>query len=131
MGIVCRISRPYHTSLLLENEIHVSDSIRWTVQDRYGNKIYLTEERWLHIIEPINHPEMAYYEEHLQDTIQFGHRKQDTLNSQKYRYSKDFADLAEYNTHIVAIVLCRFREGPDGTSLPNNYIVTAYQKEIW
>jgi len=24
---------------------------KWTVQDRYGNTIYLTEERWKHILE--------------------------------------------------------------------------------
>lgn len=24
---------------------------KWTVQDRYGNDIYLTEERWQHILE--------------------------------------------------------------------------------
>lgn len=34
---------------------------RWTVRDRYGNDIYLTHERWKHIIEPINHPDMSDY----------------------------------------------------------------------
>jgi hypothetical protein len=24
---------------------------KWTVQDRYGNEIYLTAERWHHILE--------------------------------------------------------------------------------
>jgi hypothetical protein len=24
---------------------------KWTVQDRYGNTIYLTEERWYHILD--------------------------------------------------------------------------------
>lgn len=57
-------------------------------------------------------------------------RKQDPLNPQKYRYIKPFDDLAEDNTHIIAIVLFRFSEGPDGQPVPNNYIVTAYQKEI-
>jgi hypothetical protein len=38
--------------------------------------------------------------------------------------------LGEENTHIVAIVLFRFREGDGGRPVPNNYIVTAYQKEI-
>ena len=42
---------------------------RWTVYDRFGNAIYLTEERWEHITEPINHPEMAEYEEELKETI--------------------------------------------------------------
>jgi len=32
---------------------------RWTVRDRYGNEIYLTQERWDHIIESTNHPEMV------------------------------------------------------------------------
>ena len=38
---------------------------RWTVRDRLGNEIYLTHERWEHIIESFNHPEMIFYEEHL------------------------------------------------------------------
>jgi hypothetical protein len=31
---------------------------------------------------------------------------------------------------MVAIVLFRFRQGADGKPLPNNYIVTAYMKEL-
>jgi hypothetical protein len=104
---------------------------RWTIRDRVGYVIYLTEERWAHIIEPINHPEMAAYEEHLKEVLRSGQRKQDVLNPQKYRYSQAFADLVEDNTHIVAIVLFRFSEGEDGKPLPNNYIVTAYQKAVW
>ncbi len=42
---------------------------RRTVQDRYGNDIYPTDERWEHITEPINHPEMRDYEEELKATI--------------------------------------------------------------
>lgn len=104
---------------------------RWTVQDRDGNQVYLTNERWEHIIDPINHPEMIDYEEHLKDVIRSGRRKQDPLNSQKYRYSQAFNDLVEDNTHIVAIVLFRFSEGEDGKPIPNNYTVTAYQKAVW
>ncbi len=103
---------------------------RWTVRDRDGHEIYLTQERWDHITEPINHPEMIAYEEHLKDTIRSGRRKQDSLNPQKYRYTKAFDDLVEYNTHLVVIVLFRFSEDVDGKPIPNNYIVTAYQKEI-
>jgi hypothetical protein len=105
-------------------------SIRWTVRDHFGNEIYLTRERWEHIVEPINHPEMEEFEENLKKTIQSGKRKQDTLNPQKYRYVKAFENLAEDNTHIIAIVLFRFKEGEVGEPAPNNYIVTAYQKEI-
>jgi len=87
-------------------------------------------ERWEHIVEPVSHPEMSAYEQHLKSTIQSGRRRQDPLNPQKYRHTKAFDDLAEDNTHIVAIVLFRFREAPQGEPMPNNYIVTAYQKEI-
>lgn len=101
---------------------------RWTVRDRYDNDIYLTEERWEHIIDPENHPEMEFSEENIKETIRSGRRSQDPLNPQKYRYIKSFDDLVEDNTHIVAIVLCRYKEGEDGQPVPNNYIVTAYQK---
>ena len=104
--------------------------IRWKIHDRYGNEIYLTHERWQHIIAPINHPDMANYEEHLKTTIRYGRRKQDLLNPQKYRYTYVFVDLPADNTHITAIVLFRFREGIDGKPISNNYIVTAYQKRI-
>ncbi len=70
------------------------------------------------------------YEEHLKETIRRGQRKPDVLNPQKYRYSRAFDDLAEDNTHVVVIVLFRFTEGVDGRPIPNNYIVTAYQKEL-
>jgi hypothetical protein len=103
---------------------------RWTVRDRNGNEIYLTEERWEHIIDPENHPEMEAYEDELIETVRSGSRFQELLNPQKYRYSKAFTDLPAGNTHIVAIVLCRFREASDGQPVPNNYIVTAYQKRV-
>ena len=103
---------------------------RWTVHDRYGNEIYLTQERWDHIIEPTNHPEMAEFEERLKETIQTGARRQDPLNPHKYRYVKPFDGLAEDNTHIIAIVLFGFSEDESWRPVPNNYITTAYQKEI-
>jgi hypothetical protein len=103
---------------------------RWTVRDRDNREIYLTNERWEHIIDPHNHSEMAEYEEQLKETIRSGARKQDPLNPLKYRYVKAFEGLAEDNTHIVAIVLFRFSEDEAGNILPNNYIVTAYQKAI-
>ncbi len=73
---------------------------------------------------------MSVYEEHLKETIRRGQRKQDPLNPRKYRYVKAFDDLAGDNTHIIAIVLFRFGESKAGELVRNNYIVTAYQKEI-
>ena len=66
---------------------------RWTVQDREGNLIYLTEERWRHITDAENHPEIADYEEQLKTTIQKGRRGQEPLNPRNYRYSHSFDDL--------------------------------------
>lgn len=94
---------------------------RWNERDRYGNDIYLTDERWEHITEPTNHPEMLAYEGQLRQAIRSGRRKQDALNPQKYRYVKAFDNLAEFNTHIVAIVLFRFTEDENGTLLPNTH----------
>ena len=103
---------------------------RWVVRDRYGNNIYLTDERWEHITEPGNHPEMFLSNAPRRQTIQSGRRNQDSLNPQKYRYVKAFNDLAEGNTHIIAIALFGFSGGPGREPVANNYIVTAYQKEI-
>jgi len=80
----------------------MTNPIHWAVQDRYGNSVYLTQERWEHIIESINHPEMVDYEEELKETVRTGTRKQDTLNPQKYRYSKDFDNLPADNTHTLS-----------------------------
>jgi len=49
---------------------------RWTVHDRAGNPVYLTEERWRHITDPFNHPELAECEEHIKATIRKGRRRQ-------------------------------------------------------
>jgi hypothetical protein len=104
---------------------------RWIEQDVYSNKIYLTDERWEHITSPMNHPEMLEYENELREVIRFGRRKQDTLNPQKYRYSKQFDNLTAKNTHIVTVVFLRFTEDLNGELSSNNFIVTAYQKKVW
>ena len=108
----------------------MNELIHWAAQDRFGNSIYLTQERWEHIIDPINHPEMEFYEDELKVTVQTGIRKQDSLNPQKYRYSKEFDTLPADNTHIIVIVLYGVRESEIGKIISNNFIVTAYQKEI-
>ena len=100
---------------------------RWIERDRSGNEIYLTEERWEHITDAANHPEMLDYENELRETIRLGKRKQETFSPQKYRYSRAFENLTAKNTHIVAVVVFRLSEDLS----PNNFIVTAYQKRIW
>jgi hypothetical protein len=103
---------------------------RWTVQDRYGNPIYLTQERWEHIIDDINHPEMVNYEDYLKTTIQKGRRRQEPLNPRKYRYHHSFDDLPDDVNHIVAIILFGFDVDGQGQTISNNYVATAFFKHV-
>jgi len=103
---------------------------RWTVQDCDGNPIYLTEERWQHIGEADNHPEMVDYEDHLKVTLQQGRRRQEPLNPRKYRYVQRFDDLPPGFNHTVGIVLFGFDVNAQGETMPNNFIATAFLTHI-
>ncbi|MEO0984082.1 MAG: hypothetical protein AAFY20_00885 [Cyanobacteria bacterium J06639_14] len=101
--------------------------IRWQTYDARGNAIYITEERWEHIIDPDNHPEMEDLEENLIEVIRTGQRQQNPFNPQKSFYRKSFDGLSDRNNQIEAVVLFRFKSDGDKI-VPNNYIVTAYPK---
>jgi hypothetical protein len=103
---------------------------RWSVQDRYGNDIYLTQERWNHIIDETNHPEMQAYEAYLKRTLRIGRRTQDALNPSKYRYVAFYEDLPGPVNTLVVIVLFGVDVDKFGHSSPNNYVVTAFLKHI-
>jgi len=94
------------------------------VSDKWGNKIYLTDERWQHII--TRHPDMAGQRQHLLLTIQAGQRREVAIGSNKYEYWKKFRHLHPGKTRIRVIV--QFETKKSGTSLlPNHFVVTAYQ----
>ncbi len=101
---------------------------RWTAQDRDGNSIYLTQERWEHILE--GHSEMADFEEHVKTTIRRGHRRQEPLNPRKYRYIHPFNDLPGDSNHIVVIVIFGFELAENSQMIPNNFVATAFMKHI-
>lgn len=109
----------------------MGDGKRWTVEDKDGNPIYLTEERWRHIIDAGNYPELADYKEHLKRTIKRGHRRQEPLNPRKYRYVSPFNDLPDDSNYIVTIALFGFDVDENGNITPNNYVTTAFFKHIW
>lgn len=98
---------------------------RWAVQDRYGNEIYLTEERWQHILE--GHDELRGRLDDLLDTLRYGQRKQEALEPQKYRYYWAYNDLKYGFNHIVAIVIFRY----DDADMPNNFVITAWGAYIY
>ena len=107
-----------------------SSGKRCTVRDRYGNAIYLTQERWTHIIAGTNHPEMEGYEEYLKTALKKGRRSQEPLNPRKYRYYHSFDDLPDDVNHIVVIVLFGFDVDQHGRTIPNNFVATAFFKHI-
>ena len=64
----------------------------WEIYDRYGNKIYMTAERWQHALE--SRPWLADYHNEVLMTIQRGRRKQDPLKPHKYKYYRHCDDLS-------------------------------------
>jgi hypothetical protein len=102
--------------------------VKESVTDRYGNEIYLTDERWRHIVN--EHSEMFNYKPHLLKTLRDGKRKLHRLELDVFVYTKRFTDLKPGMTHVVAIVKFSFnRKGAVG--IPNNFVLTAYQKEFF
>jgi hypothetical protein len=57
---------------------------RWTIYDRYGNQLYLTEERWRHALE--KRPWLGDLFDDVFDAVRRGRRQQDPLNPRKYKY---------------------------------------------
>ncbi|MEA3341723.1 MAG: hypothetical protein U9R15_17300 [Chloroflexota bacterium] len=98
----------------------------WTQRDRFGNDVYLTYERWRHIIAPDNHPQVAPYDDYLQETIRLGQRKQDPIIPNTYKYYRRFDDLLEGMSHMVAVVVFRWATDSDGVMHEEKFIVTAY-----
>lgn len=93
----------------------------WTVTDCYGNEIYLTWERWAHILE--FHPEMEPLFDEIQRTIQTARRRQDTRNPFKWFYVSWYqSGLEPWNNCIVVVVAYR----------PENerFVLTSYQDHI-
>lgn len=98
----------------------------WTVRDRYGNEIYLTWERWAHIIEPDNHPEVEAYFDYIAETIRRGQRRQDLYDPHGYQYYRMYPDLPDQNNHFVVCVRFRWRTQPDGSVQEQKFVTTAY-----
>ena len=72
---------------------------RQSAYERFGNEIYLTDERWAHIIK--THDEMRQYREHVSETLRTGKPSQDVFDPSKYKYVKEFLDLLDEFTHVV------------------------------
>jgi hypothetical protein len=105
-----------------------SSVTKWTVQDHWGHEIYLTEERWRHILE--SRPDMEPFLEEFLETIRTGERKQDALLPYKFFYNKRFDVLLPENNHMIAVVLFKHLTAASGTVHSNNFVVSGWMKYI-
>lgn len=95
--------------------------MREEVTDRYGNVIYLTDERWEHIVE--EHSELGEYRAEVLSTVRSGKRKQDPFLPDTFYYKKRMRFLIDGLDHIEVVVAFHWQ-----MDKPNNFIVTAYPK---
>ena len=102
---------------------------RWTVRDRRGHEIYITEERWKHILEL--HDELSDLFDDVLDTIRKGRRRQDPHDPQTYKYYRRCERLPLPYTHIIVAVAFRFRVLPDGSMQPNNFVTSAWGVHVY
>lgn len=89
------------------------------VQDQYGNTIYLTDERWMHIVK--RHGLLKDRKSDVLKTVRAGKRRQDAVHLDTFSYLKTFANLPFDYNHIKVIVVFRVKDGQ-----PNNFVMTAY-----
>jgi hypothetical protein len=102
---------------------------RWEVYDRYGNKIYMTSERWRHALE--NRPWLSNYRDDVLVTLRQGRRKQDELNPRKYKYYWPCDGLLPNYNHLVVVVLFGETTTIEGRVMPNNYVVNVWAVFIY
>lgn len=102
---------------------------KWTVRDRQGNQIYLTKERWQHILE--RHDELVGLHQELLNTLRWGQRRQETLDPNRYRYHRACDALPLEFNHLVVAVVFSYREQPDGITLPNNFVTSAWGIDLY
>jgi hypothetical protein len=102
---------------------------KWTVTDRYGNTIYFTEERWLHILEA--RPELEPYFALFLETLRTGRREQDAIIPNEYLYRKRFKELLPENSHLIMVVVFKKKVDAKGAYVANNFVVTGWANYIW
>lgn len=102
---------------------------KWTVHDRYGNEVYLTQERWLYILR--YHPQLEGLHDELLDILRKGKRRQQPDDPARYKYYQYSLHLPpDYNT-IVVVVKFTTQFQADGILRPNNFVITAWATYIY
>ena len=102
---------------------------RSIVQDRWGNEIYITDERWDHILE--RHEELEGLFDEVLQTLRQGRRRQEALDPNRYRYYRPCALLPPAFNHIVVAVVFRQQETAEGVLRANNFVTSAWGVDIY
>jgi hypothetical protein len=98
---------------------------RWTVVDRQGREIYLTQERWDHIVS--KHAELKGRRNDILTTIRLGRRKQSQHDPATYIYYRRVHDLpGPYNTILVFVAFRYTFLSDTNEQVPNNFVTTAW-----
>ena len=99
-------------------------SDRGELYDRYGNKLYMTAERWLHAQE--KRPWLTDYLDQVLETIRRGRRRQDPLNPRKYKYYWPVSGLEPEYNHLIVVVLFNTQTDEAGHTISNSYVVNVW-----
>ena len=102
---------------------------KWILQDRYGNTIYFTEERWLHILE--SRPWLEPFFDLFLETVRKGRRHQDSLIQNSYQYYCKFDELLPENTHLIVVVIFKRQPDKSGEYISNNFVVAGWANYLW
>jgi hypothetical protein len=97
---------------------------KWTVRDREGREIYLTEERWEHIV--TGHPDLREHVDDVLATLCQGHRRQQPHDPHVYVYRRTCDVLRPPFNGILVVVAFRFQADSGGALQPNSFVVTAW-----
>lgn len=96
------------------------------IRDKFGNQIYITDERWEHIHK--RHPETIGYEKQIVKKIRTGDRSQLPLEPDVFKYKKSFDHLPEPHSQIVVIVKFGHKINQHRKAIQNNFVITAFLK---
>lgn len=98
---------------------------RWTVKDRQEREVYLTEERWEHILS--KHAELTGRLNDVLDTVRLGRRRQSKQDPNTFLYSRRNEALpVPYNTIIVCVAFRQQHSTDIFQTMHNNFITTAW-----
>jgi hypothetical protein len=102
---------------------------KWVVFDRYGNQIYLTQERWNYILR--YHSQLDGLLDEVIDTLHKGRRHQQPEDPNRYKYYQYCIALPPDDNTIVVVVKFATQIRSDGTYVANNFVITAWATYIY